>query len=340
MMGCLPSAFLDGWRCRVGSTKILIAEDDPIARCILETTLRKHQYEVTSVTDGQTAWKLLSQPDAPRLAILDWMMPGMDGVEICRALRAGSSEPYVYVLMLTAKGRRQDVIEGLEAGADDYLVKPFDHYELHARLTVGKRILELQNRYLEACDDLRMQAARDSLTNLWNHAAIFDRLEQEIVRAQRQCQPLGVLMADLDYFKRINDTHGHATGDTVLRDVANGYCNLTRPYDSVGRYGGEEFMFVLPGCDAEATKCLAERLREEVSRLRFTPDLIVTVSIGATSFSGREPITASALVKHADDALYQAKNAGRNRVEFKDSTGQTEGRSAPYTDFLPALACS
>ncbi len=322
------------------ATKILIAEDDPIARCILEATLRKHQYEVTSVTDGRTAWQLLSQPDAPRLAILDWMMPGMDGVEICRALRASSAQPYIYLLMLTAKGRKQDVIEGLEAGADDYLVKPFDHYELHARLTVGKRILELQNRYLQACDDLRMQAARDSLTNLWNHAAIFDRLEQEIVRAQRQNQPLGVLMADLDFFKRINDTHGHVAGDAVLRGVANAYCSLTRPYDAVGRYGGEEFMFVLPGCDAEGTKNLAERLREEVSRLRFESGLTVTVSIGATSLNSQEPISASALVKQADDALYEAKNAGRNRVEFRPSPGPTEAILKPDQDYLPALACS
>ena len=324
----------------MAATKILIAEDDPIARCILETTLRKHQYEVTSVTDGQAAWKLLSQEDAPRLAILDWMMPGMDGVEICRALRASSSQPYVYVLMLTAKGRRQDVIEGLEAGADDYLVKPFDHYELHARLTVGKRILELQNRYLRACDDLRMQAARDSLTNLWNHAAIFDRLEQEIVRAQRQGLPLGVLMADLDYFKRVNDTHGHTTGDEVLRGVANAYRSMTRPYDAVGRYGGEEFMFVLPGCDAEATRNLAERVREEVSRLRFEPNLNVTVSIGATALIGQTPITASVLVKQADDALYKAKNAGRNRVEFTQVAIRTESAGTNSPDYLPVIACS
>jgi diguanylate cyclase (GGDEF)-like protein len=321
-------------------TKILIAEDDPIARCILETTLRKHNYDVISVTDGKVAWQCLLKDDSPRLAILDWMMPGMDGVEICRALRAASNQPYVYVLMLTAKGRREDVIEGLEAGADDYLVKPFDHYELHARLTVGKRILDLQNRYLKVCDDLRMQAARDSLTNLWNHAAIFDRLEQEIVRAQRQGQPLGVLMADLDFFKRINDSYGHATGDEVLRKVASVYQNMTRPYDAVGRYGGEEFMFVLPGCDRDATVGLAERLRLEVANLLFDHDLRVTVSVGATALKILYPISASALVRLADEALYEAKHNGRNRVEFKacQSPADSDNRANPASS--PMLAFS
>ena len=318
--------------------RILIAEDDPIARCILETTLRKHGYEVVSVADGQAAWRVLQQENAPRLAILDWMMPGMDGVEICRALRNGASEPYVYVLLLTARGRKQDVIEGLEAGADDYLVKPFDHYELHARLTVGKRILDLQNRYLSVCDELRVQAARDSLTNLWNHAAIFDRLEQEISRAQRQGIPLGVLMADLDYFKQINDNFGHVAGDEVLRRVANIFKSMIRPYDAVGRYGGEEFMFVLPGCDSETTLRLAERLREEVAQQRVDSCPNVTVSIGATALDGRQPITISDLLRQADQALYQAKRNGRNRVDFLPASGLTDRPSD--SDLLDTLACS
>src|SRR5262249_30535100 len=150
-------------------------------------------YDVITAVDGQSAWQLLQQPDAPRLAILDWMMPGMDGVEICRALRSRSTLPYVYVLMLTARGQKQDIIEALETGADDYLVKPFDHFELRARLTVGKRILDLQQNYLTACEDLRLQAARDSLTRLWNHAAILNQLEQEVSRGARQQTPVGVL---------------------------------------------------------------------------------------------------------------------------------------------------
>lgn len=303
----------------MSSTRILIAEDDPIARCILETTLRKCGYDVTAMSDGQAAWQALQQPAAPRLAILDWMMPGMDGVTICRALRARAPIPYVYVLMLTARGQKQDVIEALEAGADDYLVKPFDQYELRARLTVGNRILELQQGYLTACEELRVQASRDSLTKLWNHAAILDQLEQELSRGVRQRTPVGLLMADVDYFKQVNDTHGHATGDEVLCQVARTFKGMVRPYDSVGRYGGEEFLFVLPGCDAEATMGLAERLREEVASLTIGQSLRVTISVGATALEGDHPVTASGLLRQADEALYRAKRGGRNRVEYQQS---------------------
>ena len=319
--------------------KILIAEDDPIARCVLETTLRKSGYEVTAVVDGQAAWQALQQEDAPRLAILDWMMPGMDGLDVCRALRASSSQPYVYVLMLTARGRKQDVIEALESGADDYLVKPFDPYELHARLTVGKRILDLQSGYLAVCEELRLQAARDSLTHLWNHGAILDRLEQEVSREQRQQLPLGVLMADLDFFKQINDTHGHAAGDEVLRRVAHAFKNLVRPYDAVGRYGGEEFLFVLPGCDRASTMGLAERLREEVARQKIGQNLQVTVSIGATALEGKHPISASALLHEADAALYKAKRSGRNRVEFLEAMTKPEAEGITHNGDISLVGC-
>ena len=319
--------------------KILIAEDDTVARRILEVTLRKAGYEVRSVIDGRAALEALQEADAPRLAIVDWMMPALDGLDVCRALRASSSQPYTYVLMLTAKGRKQDVIEALEAGADDYLIKPFDPYELHARLTVGKRIVDFQNRYLTACEELRLQAARDALTSLWNHGAILDRLEQEVSRGLRQESPLGVLMADLDYFKDINDTHGHATGDEVLRQVAREFTKTIRPYDGVGRYGGEEFLFVLPGCDRDSTLSLAERLRVEISRLGIIRNLEVTMSVGATILTGRQPITAQALLHQADAALYQAKRGGRNRVEFLSSLPEITTGPAQQGDVVASLAC-
>ena len=323
----------------MSSMKILIAEDDSIARRILEVTLRKASYEVLAVIDGRAALDALQGADAPRLAILDWMMPGMDGVDVCRALRANSSQPYTYVLMLTAKGRKQDVVEALEAGADDYLIKPFDHYELHARLTVGRRIVDFQNRYLIACEELRLQAARDGLTSLWNHAAILDRLEEEVSRGLRQETPLGVLMADLDFFKDINDTHGHAAGDEVLRQAARVFTNAIRPYDGVGRYGGEEFLFVLPGCDKDSTVGLAERLRAEISGLGIIKDLEITMSVGATTLSGRQPITAEALLHQADAALYRAKRGGRNRVEFLSAAPESATGPATLGDVVASLAC-
>ncbi len=174
-----------------------------------------------------------------------------------------------------------------------------------------------------------MQAARDSLTSLWNHAAILDKLEQEVSRAQRQHLALGVLMADLDLFKQINDAHGHATGDEVIRCVAHAFKNLVRPYDAVGRYGGEEFLFVLPGCDADSTMGLAERLREEVASLKFGKNLAVTVSIGATAREGTYPTLASALLHEADAALYHAKRCGRNRVEFLQCPAKPETQLNP-----------
>ena len=180
-----------------------------------------------------------------------------------------------------------------------------------------------------------MQAARDGLTSLWNHAAILDRLEQEVSRGLRQDVSMGVLMADLDFFKDINDTHGHAIGDEVLRQVARVFTNAVRPYDGVGRYGGEEFLFVLPGCDKDSTISLADRLRLEISRLEVLRNLEVTMSVGATILNGRESVTAQALLRQADAALYQAKRGGRNRVEFLNTLPE----SATPGDVIASLAC-
>src|SRR5580692_9160242 len=198
---------------------VLIAEDDPIFRRILESWFKKWDYQVTAVENGVDAWEVLQREDAPQLVILDWMMPGMDGIEICRRIRSGDQGVYRYVLLLTAKDDKQDVIAGLEAGADDYLTKPFDVDELRARVRAGKRILDLQAALFHAQDDLQSAALHDSLTGLWNRGAILDLLRREVCRRQRTGDALGVIMADIDYFKKINDTHGHLVGDAVLQEV-------------------------------------------------------------------------------------------------------------------------
>ena len=296
--------------------KALIADDDRTSRLLLEGAVARWGYDVVSCNDGAAAWRELNVPDAPRLAILDWMMPGMTGPELCQRLRRKPRDDYVYVVLLTARTAQEDILEGLEAGADDYLVKPFDPLELRARLATGRRIIELQAELTAAREALRYSATRDALTGLWNRAAILETLERESARAAREHTPLGILIADIDHFKAINDTFGHAGGDTVLREVAARLVHTIRPYDTVGRYGGEEFLFVLPSCTLSEAAGVAERVRRSVAAEPFAIShqaVPVTMSIGATVDRGlRDP---DALVRAADAMLYRAKRAGRNRVE-------------------------
>src|SRR6202044_1938104 len=264
----------------------LIAEDDPIFRRILETWFKKWDYAVTAVDNGLAAWEVLQKEDSPQLAILDWMMPGMDGVEICRKIRSRKHGPYRYVLLLTAKDDKQDVITGLEAGADDYLTKPFDVDELRARVRAGRRILDLQVALIRAQDDLQSAALHDSLTGLWNRGAILDLLRREVCRRQRTGDALGVMMVDIDYFKKINDTHGHLIGDAVLQEVTRRLAADVRPYDAVGRYGVEEFLIVFPGCNMPDLLVGAERLRHCIADQPIETSvgqIPVTLSLGLAS---------------------------------------------------------
>ena len=241
--------------------KVLVADDELVSRRLIETSVRRWGYDVVVAKDGLEASQILHGDDAPKLAILDWMMPGLDGIQLCRELRQGKDESYVYILLLTSKQANSDVIEGLEAGADDYIRKPFDPQELRVRLRTGKRILCLLDQITAARETLRELAARDPLTGLWNHSSIIDLLKTELERADRQGTCVGVVLADLDRFKSINDTYGHLVGDHVLREAAQIMSHSIRPYDAVGRLGGEEFLVVLPGCDQINAVSHAERLR-------------------------------------------------------------------------------
>jgi diguanylate cyclase (GGDEF)-like protein len=299
---------------------VLIAEDDPIFRRILESWFKKWDYGVTAVENGLDAWEVLQREDAPQLAILDWMMPGMDGIELCRRIRGREHGTYLYVLLLTAKDDKQDMIAGLEAGADDYLTKPFDVDELRARVRAGKRILDLQAALIRAQHDLQFSADHDSLTALWNRGAILNLLKREVLRRQRTGDALGVIMADIDYFKKINDTHGHMVGDTVLQEVTRRLAAGVRPYDAVGRYGGEEFFIVLPGCKASDLVVSAERLRHRIADSPIETSagqLPVTLSLGLSSVEQGEnrELNCETFLRTADEALYAAKDRGRNRVE-------------------------
>ncbi len=297
--------------------RILIAEDDRVARHILQTMLGKWGYEVVSCSDGTEAWKVLQAEDSPQLAILDWMMPEMDGVQVCRELRQKKKKAYTYVLLLTARSQKEDVIEGIEAGADDYLTKPFDSQELQARLRAGRRVLDLQAELLKAHEALLFQATHDLLTGLWNREQILDMLRRELSRAKRQQGSVSVMMVDIDHFKQVNDSHGHMVGDRVLQEVSRRMHNVIRPYDGIGRYGGEEFLVVLPGCNLSSSSAVAERLRVAVSREPIKSDgqtLCVTCSLGVASNELKEGAAADWYIRAADAALYRAKSAGRNRI--------------------------
>ena len=297
--------------------KILIADDDPVSLLYLEDALQDWGYQVIAVPDGRSAHNILRGPDAPLLAILDWMMPGMDGIDLCRMIRSSGHDRYTYVIMLTSCTETAFIVEAMTAGADDFISKPFHIEELEVRVRAGKRICELEQQ-------LRLRATHDALTGIYNRGAIIDILQRELARHQRDGAGLAVLFADLDHFKRINDEYGHLAGDAVLCEVSRRIALTLREYDCLGRYGGEELMAVLPACDGAGALEVAERVRKTVCTEAIVHDggaIAVSVSIGVavlTGQGGQHGATVKHLIQRADLALYAAKNGGRNRVVLAD----------------------
>jgi diguanylate cyclase (GGDEF)-like protein len=298
-------------------TKILLADDEPIARTMLQHWLTGWGYSVTAVKDGAAALEALKADPEIRLAVIDWVMPEVDGVEVCRQVRSGPSEPYIYTVLLTARDNKNDIVDGLDAGADDYLVKPCNPLELKVRLRAGTRVVQLQEELVAAREKLRYEAMHDGLTELLNRRAVLEQLDRELNRSSRNGEPVAVVMGDLDHFKAINDTYGHAAGDAVLRETARVMRSCVRPYDSVGRLGGEEFLWVIPGCTTTVGYTVAQRLGAALERTPvLTPagQVPVTISLGVASTEQSGAVTADGLVRAADAALYRAKAAGRARV--------------------------
>jgi diguanylate cyclase (GGDEF)-like protein len=278
---------------------------------ILQTWLKTWGYRVIVAENGIEAWDILQQEQPPELLILDWVMPGIDGPELCRRVR--QRQQNAYILLVTANDEKREIVNGLEAGADDYLTKPFDPDELRARLRVGQRMMSLHQQ-------LRFQATHDFLTGIWSRGAALDMLRRELVRASRSQSPTGVLMLDLDHFKKVNDTRGHLGGDRVLKEVAQRITQTVRTYDVVGRYGGEEFLIVLPGCDSDQVQEAAERIRAVVAStpiLAAGSEISITVSIGG-AVAPPCGISAKEILTTADAALYRAKAAGRNCVALHE----------------------
>ena len=306
--------------------KILIADDSIVSRHLLEATLHSWGYDVIAACDGMEALEFLQKPNAPALAILDWMMPGLTGPEVCKRIRQHAREPYTYILLLTSKSLKEDLIEGMEAGADDYVTKPFDRHELQVRLRAGKRLVDTQAELLAAREALREQATRDSLTHTWNRNSILEILGRELARGARENTSLGVVIVDLDRFKNVNDHHGHLAGDAVLREAARRIQSGMRQYDSIGRYGGEEFLILLPGCDAVDSLNQAERLRKQLAQsdMRVRDAAIpITASFGVTAVPCALVLSPENVIRRADEALYLAKKMGRNRVELLEYDAQT-----------------
>jgi two-component system cell cycle response regulator len=307
--------------------KVLIADDSIVSRHMLEATVRKWGYEPVVACDGQEAWDILQKDNAPQLAILDWVMPQLTGPEVCRLARQQQKDKYTYMLLLTSKNQREDLIEGMDAGADDYVTKPFNHHELQVRLRAGRRIVDLQSELLVTQAALRQQATHDALTKVFNRHSIFEVLDRELIRAEREGLPVGLALLDIDFFKSVNDTYGHIAGDAVLSEAARRIKSSIRSYDSLGRYGGEEFLIVLPGCDEACTRSQSERIRRSLASepmpihedAHSDVSLALTASFGCTTAMPGHRVSAETLIRLADESLYEAKRAGRNRVMFRST---------------------
>jgi diguanylate cyclase (GGDEF)-like protein len=303
--------------------KILIAEDDAINRLLLATVLRKIGYDPVEAVDGSHAWEELCKPDAPSLVIMDWMMPGMDGLEVVQRVRALPTDRPPYIIMLTANSGKQNMIAGLDAGANDYLTKPFDAEILRARLDVGRRMVELQDELSHSRQALAYLATHDPLTELPNRRTILERFGKELAHAQRHGDCLSVGMLDIDHFKVVNDTYGHQVGDDLLRGLAKCLMGTCREYDVVGRIGGEEFLVIAPMKAGSPAAPFFDRIRATVActgiPTRAGPKT-VTLSIGVAT--AMESDTPENLLGLADSALYHAKESGRDRVSLMERNNQ------------------
>jgi diguanylate cyclase (GGDEF)-like protein len=335
---------LSGWDGKVAENiSILLAEDDPVSLKLLEKILSKAGHRVTSVSNGRLAFERL-QEEFFSVVLTDWVMPAMDGLELCRAIRKKVHKGYVFIILLTSRDSKRDIVAGLEAGADDYLTKPIDPAELLARLNTALRIIRLEQSLRLANEEIRKLSITDSLTGSYNRGFLMEQLPHEIKRARRYHHPTAMILCDLDHFKAVNDTYGHQAGDRVLAEFVRLIRNLLRDkIDWIARYGGEEFFIVLPETDLEGGIKVAQRICACLPEHKIRIDdqqIHITASFGVTGFDRRTPdssVNARCIISQVDHYLYQAKQRGRNRVV----AGPLEEKHKPFdrkgaqTDWAP-----
>jgi two-component system chemotaxis response regulator CheY len=300
--------------------KVLIADDDALVRQILQGHLTARGHEPVFASHGLEAWELL-QNEHIRMVIVDWMMPEVDGPELIRRIRNAAWPAYTYIILLTAKSGRNDIVEGLNMGADDFVTKPFRLEELLARMGVGARILQLEERLSASVAREEALAIQDSLTGLPNRRGLRGRAQAELSRAEREKGSVCVIMMDLDHFKEVNDQFGHAAGDQALRRVAEVLQENRRDYDFTGRWGGEEFLVILPGTSLAQACVVGERIRAAIQSIEFrvgSGDAVrLHASLGAAeACPAARPIGLDELLERADHAMYRAKREGGNRIRL------------------------
>jgi diguanylate cyclase (GGDEF)-like protein len=297
--------------------RILVVDDNQDNVEIIATRLRFRGYDMEEASDGKQALDMVHR-NPPDLILLDAMLPDIDGYEISRRIKGDETLPFIPIILVTARDSTQDKVAGLDAGADDYLTKPINFPELEARVRSMLRIKRLQDELEEKNRELERLSISDGLTGLFNHKHIHGLLAEEFERTDRSGDGLTVAMFDLDHFKTVNDTHGHQAGDRVLMQFADMLRHTARDIDKIGRYGGEEFMVILPSTSLSEGAIFVERVRHEVEGHEFQigrdEPLTMTVSAGVATYPHEMVGSPETLVRLADEALYAAKAAGRNRV--------------------------
>ena len=304
--------------------RALVADSDPDRLRQLEGWLTQWGYDVWPARNGIEAWNRLSSEKAPVVAVLAWQMDAMHGIDVCRRIRLQPELPTSYVLLIAERREPDYLLEGLNAGADDFLLAPFDPVETRARVRTGARIVEVEEALRASQEALRVQSTRDGVTGSWNHAAILDMLSKERERARRKSGSVAIVLADLDELRKVNENLGHPIGDELLREAARRMNSSVRPYDAVGRYGGDEFLIVLPGSDGLGALTVAERIRENFAKRPVHTSagpVPMTISLGVASEGGEAVTDSAALLQAADSALKRAQQNGRNRAALADESG-------------------
>ena len=300
---------------------VLIAEDDEITQLILENLLKREGYKTFCAKNGKEAWEIF-QKEKINMAIIDWLMPEIDGLELCKKIREAKISRYVYILFLTVREKREDAIKAFDAGADDYVTKPFDPHELLSRIKTGARIVEVDKQLREIQKRLESLSLTDELTGVLNRRGILKRLKEELNRAKREGKSFAVILLDIDNFKKINDVFGHDAGDKVLIETTNRIINNIRPYDLVGRYGGDEFLIginVKKG-DKDLAYKIAKRFFKAISEKSFKigdKKINLTVSMGI-NFVKNPSDELQKIIKNADNFLLKAKERGKNKIVMEE----------------------